>query len=109
MSSNIGFDLNNSSEFRLSDANQSKINSSSWGDVFKMDNLGQTFNTVGAGLSVIGGLDNLFGSGRKDRKLARNNLNQQMAQNAEALQMIRDDRADFKNNRTKITNSYMGK
>lgn len=87
------------------------------GNTSWFDGLGNSFSsglsTLGGyakdGASILGlvsGLDNLFGSGKDMRKLSKSNLQQKIAQNAEAMQMMRDDRQDFKDQREKVTKSY---
>lgn len=74
---------------------------------------GQYGLTAGLGdamtaLNLYQGFDNLFGSGKDARDLAMENMKQQMAHNNESLAMLRSDRKDFKDNKAKITSSYMG-
>lgn len=71
--------------------------------------LGGIASDVQSGLSILTGLDSLFGSGKSAKDAALDNLKQSMAFNAEKMAMLRSDRQDFKDNQKRVTDSYFSK
>ena len=81
-----------------------------------MDNfqsLGSLANTANSIFGAYQAFDSIFGSGRKDRKNARDIMKKSFEQNYAMNQMTMDkfkeDNARFKQDRANITNSYMNK
>ena len=76
-----------------------------------MKTLGGYAQTGQAALGLYTGLDNLFGSGAKDRKEAKNMMKkafeQNYAMNELAINKFKEDNKNFKADRERITSSYM--
>ena len=76
-----------------------------------MKTLGGYAQTGQAILGLYSGLDNLFGSGAKDRKESKNmmkkSFEQNYAMNDLAINKFKEDNARFKADRERITSSYM--
>lgn len=84
------------------------------GSIFGSDSMktiGGYAQTGQALLGLYSGLDNLFGSGARDRKDSKNMMKkafeQNYAMNEEAMNKFREDNARFKADRERITSSYM--
>ena len=76
-----------------------------------MKTLGGYAQTGQAILGLYSGLDNLFGSGAKDRKESKNMMKkafeQNYAMNDLAINKFKEDNARFRADRERITSSYM--
>ena len=84
------------------------------GSIFSSDGmktLGGYAQTGQAVLGLYSGLDNLFGSGAKDRKESKNMMKkafeQNYAMNDLAINKFKEDNERFKADRERITSSYM--
>ena len=84
------------------------------GSIFSSDGMKTLGNYAQTGQAVLGlysGLDNLFGSGAKDRKESKNMMKkafeQNYAMNDLAINKFKEDNARFKADRERITSSYM--
>lgn len=76
-----------------------------------MKTLGNYAQTGQAMLGLYSGIDNLFGSGARDRKDSKNmmkkSFEQNYAMNEEAINKFKEDNTRFKADRERITSSYM--
>lgn len=76
-----------------------------------MKTLGNYAQTGQALLGLYSGLDNLFGGGAKDRKeskaMMKKAFEQNYAMNDEAIRKFREDNNRFKEDRARISSSYM--
>ena len=76
-----------------------------------MKTLGGYAETGQALLGIYSGIDNLFGSGAKDRKESKNmmkrSFEQNYAMNDLAINKFKEDNTRFKADRERITSSYM--
>ena len=84
------------------------------GSIFGSEGMKTFGNYAQTGLAVLGlynGLDNLFGSGARDRKDSKNMMKkafeQNYAMNDLAINKFKEDNARFKADRERITSSYM--
>ena len=84
------------------------------GSIFSSDGmktLGSYAQTGQAVLGLYSGIDNLFGSGAKDRKESKNMMKkafeQNYAMNDLAINKFKEDNTRFKADRERITSSYM--
>ena len=79
---------------------------------FNNSGLGNVISTGKGALDLFTVGNDLFGSGKKDRKEAKSIIKQAFQQeydiNQEALNKFREDNARFKQDRQRITSSYMG-
>ena len=84
------------------------------GSIFGSDTMKTLGGYAQTGQAVLGlytGLDNLFGSGARDRKDSKNMMKkafeQNYAMNDLAINKFKEDNARFKADRERITSSYM--
>ncbi len=83
------------------------------GSIFGSEGMKTFGNYAQTGMNIIGlytGLDNLFGSGARDRKDSKNMMKkafeQNYAMNDMAINKFKEDNAHFKKQRSDITASY---
>ena len=81
-------------------------------DKFNNSGLGSVISTGKGALDLYSVTNDLFGSGKRDRKEAKDMMKkgfeQQYSMNQEALNKFKADNARFNADRQKITSSYMG-
>ena len=94
--------------------NSSTTGETGLGSIFGSDAMKTIGGYAQTGQAVLGlytGLDNLFGSGAKDRKESKNMMKkafeQNYAMNDLAINKFKEDNTRFKADRERITSSYM--